>query len=58
MQAPPTDAMSFFVTWGKLTIEPLTFVSVTAGDVLSTVTVLFPEPPVLPAASVWLAANV
>src|SRR5919204_46248 len=54
-QVPPIELTFWFVEKGKLTVLPFTFVSVTAGAVLSIAIDLLPEEPLLPAASDWLA---
>jgi hypothetical protein len=52
---PPNELRFAFVLRGKLTVEPFTFVSVTAGGVLSMVVVTVFEAAVLPALSVTWA---
>src|SRR4051794_31307572 len=56
--APPTDVTVVLVAKGKVRALPLTFVSVTVGNVRSTVTVWAPVVPVLAAVSVWVAVIV
>ena len=50
-QAPPTDVTFTLVANGKATVVPLTFVMVATGAVLSIVTTLLPDEPILPALS-------
>ena len=50
-QVPPTEVTFAFVENGKVTVEPLTLVSVTTGAVVSIVIDLAPEVPLLPTAS-------